>query len=184
MSRTKLLIRLATLFAAFAVDFSGAISCYSRDKSTGRANGTVSNCTSDSACYRYTADEVSYAGCGTCSAADTRDYNCESCTADYCNTWPPLTGCLYAKGEYRKEKWVKVSCSQASCYQFSYGYGPTIFFFAGCGDCADYGNFDNCKTCATDYCNSAKVLTAEQTNLMLTAAGGLLVMVMQLWGHG
>uniref|UniRef100_A0A1I8F5R4 Laminin EGF-like domain-containing protein n=1 Tax=Macrostomum lignano TaxID=282301 RepID=A0A1I8F5R4_9PLAT len=110
-----------------AVDSGAAILCYSRDQSTGVANGTVDDCPSDLACYLYTKDKE----CGRCTEENTEDHNCESCTSDYCNDWPSLIGCFYAKSETKKENWLKISCNKKFCYSFNYTIGAT-YYAAGC----------------------------------------------------
>uniref|UniRef100_A0A1I8IX90 Laminin EGF-like domain-containing protein n=1 Tax=Macrostomum lignano TaxID=282301 RepID=A0A1I8IX90_9PLAT len=126
------------------VDSGAAILCYSRDQSTGVANGTVDDCPSDLACYLYTKDKISYAGCGRCTEENTEDHNCESCTSDYCNDWPSLIGCFYAKSETKKENWLKISCNKKFCYSFNYTIGAT-YYAAGCGNCSGYEKFDTCR---------------------------------------
>ncbi|PAA51006.1 hypothetical protein BOX15_Mlig005402g3 [Macrostomum lignano] len=177
MLKKQLLIALAFLLAGIAVDSGAAILCYSRDQSTGVANGTVDDCPSDLACYLYTKDKISYAGCGRCTEENTEDHNCESCTSDYCNDWPSLIGCFYAKSETKKENWLKISCNKKFCYSFNYTIGAT-YYAAGCGNCSGYEKFDTCRVCSTDYCNSATAFSADKLQFV---AGGFIILILQSW---
>uniref|UniRef100_A0A1I8F3E6 Secreted protein n=1 Tax=Macrostomum lignano TaxID=282301 RepID=A0A1I8F3E6_9PLAT len=130
MLKKQLLIALAFLLAGIAVDSGAAILCYSRDQSTGVANGTVDDCPSDLACYLYTKDKLRRMRSLHRRKENTEDHNCESCTSDYCNDWPSLIGCFYAKSETKKENWLKISCNKKFCYSFNYTIGATWLILA------------------------------------------------------
>uniref|UniRef100_A0A1I8HQT5 Secreted protein n=1 Tax=Macrostomum lignano TaxID=282301 RepID=A0A1I8HQT5_9PLAT len=183
MAKPALMVFVAILLAIISVSPAAALSCYTRSSNTSPySNGNKTTCyRGTSTCFMFNYDSRNYAGCGSCFNyvfLYSDDIPCTTCFKNYCNPRPPAVSCYHSDGKFYHSSRTKKSCTTSTCYQYSYSYGTLTLnrFFAGCGDCTRYPD-TNCRSCSTDYCNSACSLGGCQFTV---AAASLLALMKRL----
>ncbi|PAA93812.1 hypothetical protein BOX15_Mlig014447g1 [Macrostomum lignano] len=161
------------------------IGCYQSFSKNKKTEQQKTSCPSYSSCFDYTfksgSDRFYISGCGSCPFSGGSDGStCRTCHSNYCNSAQSRITCYSSFGGSRKDK-KELDCpSSTSCFHYSYSYnfGMTEFFFAGCGNCSFSSDTTTCRTCFTDLCNSGSRLGSRAFTAAAAAAVVFCVMLL------